>query len=95
MVQEVTAGDSRRTVDEQVMQYDVDSVEPPRPGGVPSHLGERFGLGLSATILLGAVVGVALTWALGGGTLLPLFVALGAGFILSPLAGLLAVELSD
>ncbi|MDS0299223.1 hypothetical protein NDI76_10775 [Halogeometricum sp. S1BR25-6] len=95
MAQEVTAGDSRRTVDEQVTQYDADPVDPPRVGGVPSHLGERFGLGLSAAIFLGAVVGVALTWALGGSTLLPLFVALGAGFVVSPLAGLLAVELSD
>ncbi|ELZ34881.1 hypothetical protein C474_00932 [Halogeometricum pallidum JCM 14848] len=95
MVQGVTAGNSRRTADEQATQYDVEPVESPRSDGVPSHLGERFGTGLSAAIFLGAVVGVAVTWALGASTLLPLFVALGLGFALSPVAGLLAVELSD
>ena len=52
---------------------------------------ERFGLGVSASILLGAVVGVAATWSLGaGGT--PLLVALGLGFLFSPVVGLIVLQ---
>ena len=49
---------------------------------------EQFGVGVSASILLGAVVGVAAAAALDAGGL-PLLIALGTGFILSPLVGLL------
>jgi predicted naringenin-chalcone synthase len=48
---------------------------------------ERFGLGVSASILFGGVVGVAATSALGDdGT--ALLIALGLGFLLSPVVGL-------
>ncbi|GGJ06317.1 hypothetical protein GCM10008995_15260 [Halobellus salinus] len=48
---------------------------------------ETFGIGVSASILLGAVVGVAATWSLGAGST-PLLVALGLGFLFSPVVGL-------
>jgi hypothetical protein len=52
---------------------------------------ETFGVGVSASILLGAVVGVAATWSLGvGGT--PLLVALGLGFLFSPIVGLIVLQ---
>jgi small-conductance mechanosensitive channel len=51
---------------------------------------ERFGLGVSASILLGAVVGVAATWSLNAGAT-PLLVALGLGFLLSPVVGLVVL----
>jgi len=55
---------------------------------------ERFGIGVSASILLGAVVGVAATWSLeAGGT--PLLVALGLGFLFSPVVGLAVLRLSE
>ena len=55
---------------------------------------ERFGLGVSASILLGAVVGVAATWSLGaGGT--PLLVALGLGFLFSPIIGVAVLKWSQ
>ena len=48
---------------------------------------ERFGVGVSSSILLGGVVGVAATSALGDdGT--ALLIALGLGFLLSPVIGL-------
>jgi len=49
---------------------------------------EQFGMGVSVSILLGAVVGVAATAALNAGGL-PLLVGAGTGFLLSPLVGLL------
>ncbi|WP_049986939.1 hypothetical protein [Halobellus rufus] len=49
---------------------------------------EQFGLGVSVSILLGAVVGVAAAASVDAGGL-PLIFALGVGFILSPLVGLL------
>jgi hypothetical protein len=52
---------------------------------------ETFGVGVSASILLGAVVGVAATWSLGaGGT--PLLIALGLGFLFSPVVGLIVLQ---
>jgi hypothetical protein len=55
---------------------------------------ETFGVGVSASILLGAVVGVAATWSLGAGST-PLLVALGLGFLLSPVLGLVALWWSE
>jgi hypothetical protein len=52
---------------------------------------ETFGLGVSVSILLGAVVGVAAAASLDAGGL-PLLLALGTGFILSPLVGLLFLQ---
>jgi len=55
---------------------------------------ETFGVGVSASILVGAVVGVAATWSLGaGGT--PLLVALGLGFLFSPVVGLIVLWWSE
>jgi hypothetical protein len=51
---------------------------------------ETFGIGVSASILLGAVVGVAATWSLAAGAT-PLLVALGLGFLFSPVVGLVAL----
>ena len=51
---------------------------------------ERFGLGVSVSILLGGIVGVAATSVLADdGT--ALLIALGLGFLLSPVMGLAAV----
>ncbi|WP_144903319.1 hypothetical protein [Halobellus captivus] len=55
---------------------------------------EQFGVGVSASILLGAVVGVAATASVDAGGL-PLLVALGIGFILSPLVGLLFLRRAE
>ncbi|RLM57391.1 hypothetical protein DVK02_06370 [Halobellus sp. Atlit-31R] len=52
---------------------------------------EQFGLGVSLSILLGAVLGVAAAASLNAGAL-PLFVALGLGFIFSPVIGLLFLQ---
>ena len=55
---------------------------------------ERFGIGVSASILLGAVVGVAAAWSLeAGGT--PLLVALGLGFLFSPVVGLIVLQRTE
>ncbi|SDX83600.1 hypothetical protein [Halobellus clavatus] len=54
---------------------------------------EQFGLGVAASILLGAVVGVAASWSIGGA--LPLIIALGLGFIFSPVVGVLVLRRSE
>ena len=51
---------------------------------------ETFGLGVSISILFGAVAGVAAAWAVGGA--LPLIIGLGLGFLLSPVVGLLVLQ---
>jgi len=55
---------------------------------------ERFGLGVAASILLGGVVGVAAAASLGGSAV-PFVVAVGLGFLLSPLVGLLVLRRGD
>ena len=55
---------------------------------------EQFGIGVSASILLGAVVGVAATSALEAGAV-PLLFAVGIGFILSPVVGLLVLKRNE
>ncbi|WP_336025139.1 hypothetical protein [Halobellus salinisoli] len=55
---------------------------------------EQFGVGVSVSILLGAVVGVAATASVDAGGL-PLLVVLGIGFILSPLVGLLFLRRAE
>ncbi|MGQ4555008.1 hypothetical protein [Halobellus sp. GM3] len=55
---------------------------------------EQFGAGVSASILLGAVVGVAAMAALDAGAV-PLLVAVGIGFILSPVIGVLVLQRGD
>jgi len=55
---------------------------------------ERFGVGVSASILLGAVVGVAATWSLDAGST-PLLVALGLGFLFSPVVGVAVLQWSE
>ncbi|MFB6250705.1 MAG: hypothetical protein ABEI27_03290 [Halobellus sp.] len=66
--------------------------------GGPSHDDsstrlEQFGLGVAASILLGAVVGVAAAWSIGGA--LPLIFGLGLGFIFSPVLGLLILRRNE
>ena len=46
---------------------------------------------MSASILLGAVVGVAATWSLDAGST-PLLVALGLGFLFSPVVGVAVLQ---
>ena len=53
---------------------------------------ERFGLGVSMVILLGAVAGVAAAWALVEVGAVAIMVGLGVGFILSPIGGLLMLR---
>ncbi|WP_311171903.1 hypothetical protein [Halobellus ordinarius] len=55
---------------------------------------ERFGLGVAASILLGAVVGVAATAVLDAGAV-PLLFATGMGFLLSPVIGVLVLERNE
>ncbi|MFB6091101.1 MAG: hypothetical protein ABEJ97_08585 [Halobellus sp.] len=52
---------------------------------------EQFGLGVAASILLGGVVGVAAASALGGSAV-ALIVAIGLGFLFSPVVGLLVLR---
>ncbi|ERG95107.1 hypothetical protein [Haloquadratum walsbyi] len=49
---------------------------------------EIFGLGVSVTILIGAVGGVFAMWVLPVDSAVPLFLGVGVGFILSPVIGL-------
>jgi hypothetical protein len=55
---------------------------------------ELFGLGVSVSILLGAVGGVAATAVLDAGAT-PLLVALGLGFLFSPVVGIVALQVGE
>ena len=52
---------------------------------------EQFGMGVAVSILLGALLGVAAVASLNLGAI-PLFVALGLGFLLSPVVGVLFLQ---
>ncbi|MFA1611552.1 hypothetical protein [Halobellus rubicundus] len=55
---------------------------------------EQFGLGVAASIMLGGVVGVAAASALEGSAV-ALIVAIGLGFLFSPLVGLLTLRRAE
>ncbi|ADQ66808.1 hypothetical protein C499_03583 [Halogeometricum borinquense DSM 11551] len=93
MAQELAVESSNRSGEQTVVEYESSSEEP--PAGASSHLAERFGVGTAAGILLGAVIGVALMWILGTSSVFTLLVAVGIGFILSPVVGVLFAERSE
>lgn len=53
-----------------------------------SHLAEKFGAGVAAAVVLGALVGVVATALLGLTTGEALIVSVGVGFLVAPLAGI-------
>lgn len=90
MSQEIASGSDTRSEETAIEQH-----EPASDGhsyGSPSHTVETFGIGVSACILVGGIVGVAVAWALGANATVAMFLALGIGFILAPIVGLLLVE---
>ncbi|SFR59972.1 hypothetical protein [Halogeometricum limi] len=93
MAQELTSGGDARSGEQSVVEYDVGAEE--SVIGSSSHAAEQFGVGATAGILVGALVGVAAGWALGGDPTVVFFLALGTGFILAPLVGLLVLERGD
>ncbi|SFR55213.1 hypothetical protein SAMN04487947_2198 [Halogeometricum rufum] len=93
MAQELTTQNDAPSGEQSVTEYE--PTESHAVGGVSSHIGEKFGVGASAGILLGAVVGVLVAWALGTSTSVAFLIVLGTGFILAPVIGLLYMERSD
>ncbi|MFB6092859.1 MAG: hypothetical protein ABEK02_07610 [Haloquadratum sp.] len=55
---------------------------------------ERFGAGVAASILAGGVVGVAATTALNAGVV-PFIFAVGLGFVIAPIVGVLVLRRSE